>query len=207
MEWKVSNQLIDYQQALQFMDQTVAEIINSEAKDVVWLLEHPPIYTAGVSARESDLKDKDFLPVYKTGRGGQYTYHGPGMQIAYVMMNLKKQKFGCDLKKYICNLEQWLINSLDYFGIKGERRAGRVGIWVKTGGSEAKIAAIGVRVRKWVTFHGISLNLHPNLENFKAIVPCGIADYGVTSMAELGIKPTKEELREVLKDEFIKIFN
>lgn len=175
------------------------------AGDLVWLLEHPPLYTAGSSAKAADLKDVRF-PVFETGRGGQYTYHGPGQRIAYVMLNLKKLQKVPDIKKYICDLEEWIIRALAHFGVKGERREGRVGIWVVTPAGEKKIAAIGVRIRHWVTYHGLSINVNPDLTHFDGIVPCGISEYGVTSLADLGKDVSMEALDEVLKSTFFEVF-
>jgi lipoyl(octanoyl) transferase len=206
IEWKTSQKPVDYLQAVQEMETRVADIRASNAGEQVWLLEHAPLYTAGTSAKKSDLLNAQF-PVYQTGRGGQYTYHGPGQRIAYVMLDLKKRQRVPDIKQYICDLEEWLIRTLAQFDVKGERRAGRVGIWVvKPDGSEAKIAAIGVRVRHWVTYHGISINRDPDLAHFNGIVPCGIADAGVTSLADLGKRVSADELDAALKQEFEKIF-
>jgi lipoyl(octanoyl) transferase len=173
---------------------------------LVWLLEHPPIYTAGTSANDADLIDARF-PVYRTGRGGQFTYHGPGQRVGYVMLNLKNRK--PDVRGFVHDLEQWLIETLAEFNVKGERREGRVGIWVaRGGGREDKIAAIGVRVRRWVTFHGISVNVEPDLEHFSGIVPCGIsgAGYGVTSLVDLGLPVTMTDLDLALKETFPEVF-
>lgn len=203
IEWTISPNPIDYEDALHVMEETVADIRADKSPEQVWLLEHPPLYTAGTSAKESDLLKSQF-PVYQTGRGGQYTYHGPGQRVAYVMLDLKKRQKTPDIKQYICDLERWIINTLQEFDIKGERREGRVGIWVvKPDGSEAKIAAIGVRIRHWVTYHGISINLNPDLTHFSGIVPCGISDAGVTSFDDLGIQATMNELDEALKRNFI----
>lgn len=205
MEWKISDNLIDYEESLKWMEDRVASVINGDKDEAVWLLEHPPLYTAGTSANDSDLLIKDKFPVYRAGRGGEYTYHGPGQRVAYVILNLKARN-SQDIRKYVYNLEEWIINSLKHFGVNGERRSGRVGIWTFDKGKEAKIAAIGVRIRKWVTFHGISLNINPDLTHFNGIVPCGISEYGVTSLENLGIKTTTLEVDEILKKEFTKIF-
>jgi lipoyl(octanoyl) transferase len=168
-------------------------------------LEHPPLYTAGTSAKSDDLLVPDRFPVFKTGRGGQYTYHGPGQRVAYMMLNLNRR--GRDLRHYIWRLEEWIIQTLRTFDINGERRDGRVGIWVvKDDGQEAKIAAIGVRVRRWITFHGIAINLDPNLDHFTSIVPCGLQQFGVTSMIDLGRRATLAELDEAMMDVFEVIF-
>ena len=206
VEWTISPAPIGYEDALAVMEETVADIRAGTSPEQVWLLEHPSLYTAGTSAKESDLIDARF-PVYPTGRGGQYTYHGPGQRVGYVMLDLKKRQQTPDIKQYICDLEQWVINTLQVFDIKGERRQGRVGIWVvKPDGSEAKIAAIGVRIRHWVTYHGISINLNPDLDAFSGIVPCGISDAGVTSFEDLGIKATMADLDAALQDNFTKVF-
>jgi lipoyl(octanoyl) transferase len=205
-EWLKSDGLMGYAEALRFMDARVEAIHAGQADDMVWLLEHPPLYTAGTSAKEADLRVAHF-PVYRSGRGGQYTYHGPGQRVAYVMMNLKNKGQGPDIKHYVCNLEQWIINALARFGIAGERRAGRIGIWVVTPGGEKKIAAIGVRVRHWITLHGIAVNVGPDLSHFDGIVPCGIADHGVTSMREvLGRDVKMDEVDEALKAAWAEVF-
>ncbi|NCC21307.1 MAG: lipoyl(octanoyl) transferase LipB [Alphaproteobacteria bacterium] len=200
MEWKTSAGPVDYPEAVSFMEDRVAAIREGRACELVWLLEHPALYTAGTSANDADLLDNRF-PVYKTGRGGQYTYHGPGQLVAYVMLDLKKRQQVPDIKKYVFDLEGWIIGALACFGIEGERREGRVGIWVaRPGGGEAKIAALGVRVRHWVTFHGIAINVDPDLSHFAGIVPCGIRDYGVTSMREvLGRNVAMAEVEAALR--------
>ncbi len=193
IEWRVSDELVPYEEALAFMEERVAAIRAGTAQECVWLLEHPPLYTAGTSARPEDLLWRDRFPVYQTGRGGQFTYHGPGQRVAYVMLDLKKR--GGDVRGYVHDLEEWLIRTLARFTVQGERRDGRVGIWVARGmGREDKVAAIGVRVRQWVTFHGISLNVDPDLSHFQGIVPCGITQYGVTSLWDLGNTPTLEDV-------------
>lgn len=199
MEWKVSTDLVFYEDAVGFMEDRVAKIHAGKASDLIWLLEHPSLYTGGTSARPEDLLKTD-IPAYDTGRGGQYTYHGPGQRIAYVMMNLRNKQKAPDLKSYICSLEEWVIQTLKEFGIDGERREGRVGIWVNMDdGSEKKVAAIGVRVRKWVTYHGIAINVNPDLSYFDGIVPCGIKEHGVTSLEELGVSAAMQEVDEVLR--------
>lgn len=184
MEWKISEQPVPYEDALAAMEQRVADIHAGTTEDQVWLLEHPPLYTAGTSAKETDLLDPRF-PVFKAGRGGEYTYHGPGQRVGYVMLDLKKRQKSPDIKKYVWQLEEWIIRALAEFDVKGERREGRVGIWVLTPEGEKKVAALGVRVRHWITFHGISINVNPDLSHFGGIVPCGISNYGVTSLQEL----------------------
>lgn len=205
VEWRISDEEIDYNQALSFMENRVAEIRAGTAPETVWLLEHPPLYTAGTSANPADLLDPERFPVFETGRGGQYTYHGPGQRVAYVMLDLDKR--GRDIRRFVHQLEEWVIRTLGHFNIKGERRDGRVGIWVDRGhGFEDKVGAIGVRVRKWVTFHGIALNVEPDLSHFKGIVPCGISDYGVTSLQDLGIWVTLPEVDSFLMATFDEIF-
>ncbi|MGM0422496.1 MAG: lipoyl(octanoyl) transferase LipB [Pseudomonadota bacterium] len=208
-EWKIEERPVPYERALAFMEARTRSIRERNVSEMVWMLEHPPVYTAGTSADPKDLLDNRF-PVFNTGRGGQYTYHGPGQRVAYVMLDLQKR--GPDLRKYVYNLEQWVIDSLRVFNIKGERREGRVGIWVdlepfgKPAGTEAKIAAIGVRVQKWVSFHGVAINLHPNLEHYNGIVPCGVSDHGVTSIAALDKGVSMAELDESLRENFERIF-
>lgn len=199
MEWKTSTEPVEYNDALAFMDERVAAIHEGRAGDMVWLLEHPSLYTAGTSAQAGDLLDAQF-PVHQTGRGGQYTYHGPGQRIAYVMMDLKKRGGAPDVKRYVCDLEGWIIRTLAEFGIEGHRRDGQVGIWVDGPRGPEKIAAIGVRVRHWITLHGISINVNPDLSHYKGIVPCGISELGVTSMAALGVDAGMAALDRVLRE-------
>ena len=202
-EWTIRPGLLPYPEAVAFMEERAGAIAEGQAPELVWLVEHPPIYTAGTSAKESDLLDARF-PVYKTGRGGQFTYHGPGQRVGYVMLNLKSR--GGDVRRYVHDLEEWLIRTLAQFKVKGERREGRVGIWVVRGSREDKIAALGVRVRHWVTFHGIALNVAPDLTHFGGIVPCGIRGFGVTSLADLGIAATMAEVDIALKAAFEEVF-
>lgn len=210
IEWRISDDFVPYPVALAFMEERVAAIRAGAARECVWLLEHPPLYTAGTSADPADLLEPDRFPVYQTGRGGQYTYHGPGQRVAYVMLDLKKR--GGDVRGYVRDLEEWIIRALARFGVKGERREGRVGIWVERGqgsgmgGREDKIAAIGVRVRHWVTFHGIALNVEPDLSHFQGIVPCGIRQFGVTSLWDLGHTPTMPEADSALIAAFAEVF-
>lgn len=205
MEWRISDALVAYEAAVAAMEERVAAIHDGTAPDLVWLLEHPPLYTAGTSADPVDLLDPDRLPVYQTGRGGQYTWHGPGQRIAYVMLDLKPR--GSDVRKFVFDLEEFLIRTLASFNIKGERRSGRVGIWVaERDGSENKIAAIGVRVRRWVTFHGVALNVDPDLANYAGIVPCGISQHGVTSLARQGILVEMPEVDSAMKRAFSEVF-
>ncbi|MFN7038551.1 MAG: lipoyl(octanoyl) transferase LipB [Alphaproteobacteria bacterium] len=208
VEWKVTNKLVEYQEAINFMENKVESIFNDNSPELVWLLEHEHLYSAGTSAKDNELIRNNNFPVYKTGRGGKYTYHGPGQRIGYVMLNLKKRYYpnSPDLKLYIWHLEEWLIKSLDIIGIKGERRKDRIGIWVATKFGEKKIAAIGVRVRKWITYHGFALNINPNLDHFNHIIPCGISEYGVTSIEQLGYNIAVQKIDEILKKKFLEIF-
>jgi lipoyl(octanoyl) transferase len=203
-EWRFSREPVDYPNAVAFMEQRAAEIAAGRAAECVWLLEHPPIYTAGASAQPKDLLDARF-PVFPTGRGGQFTYHGPGQRVAYVMLDLKRR--ANDVRAYVRDLEVWLIRTLARFGVKGETREGRVGIWVvRGGGCEDKIAAIGVRVRRWVTYHGVALNVAPDLSHFAGIVPCGIHGHGVTSLADLGVAESMAQVDAALRAEFESLF-
>ncbi len=205
IEWKINASQVDYPTALATMEQRVADIRNGIQTEMVWLLEHPSLYTAGTSSNPQDLIDPDRFPVFNTGRGGQYTYHGPGQRVGYVMLDLKART--PDVRAYVHSLEEWLILTLAQFGIKGERREGRVGIWVVgKEGRENKIAALGVRIRKWVTFHGVALNVNPDLTHFSGIVPCGISDHGVTSLADQGIDISMEEVDQALRENFSKVF-
>ncbi len=205
LEWRISDALVDYQSALAEMEERVRAIRAGEAPELVWLLEHPPLYTAGTSAKIEDLVDPDRFPVYDAGRGGEYTYHGPGQRVGYFLLDLKKR--GKDVRQFVFSLEEVIIGSLAAFGIRAERRYGRVGVWVtRADGREEKIAAIGVRVRQWVTYHGIAINLEPDLSHFQGIVPCGIAEHGVTSFADLGLPVTMDDLDVVLKQVFDEVF-
>jgi len=202
-DWKVRDGLLPYPEAISFMEERAEAIASGRAGEMVWLVEHPPIYTAGTSAKDADLIDARF-PVFKTGRGGQFTYHGPGQRVGYVMLDLKRRQ--PDVRQYVRNLEEWLIRTLARFNVKGERREGRVGIWVQRGNREDKIAALGVRVRRWVTFHGVSFNVNPNLSDFTGIVPCGISQHGVTSLADLGILVSMADVDVALKEAFEEVF-
>jgi lipoyl(octanoyl) transferase len=209
LEWRTSATLEAYESAIAFMEQRAADIHDGRENEMVWLLEHPPLYTAGTSARSEDLLDKERFPLYQTGRGGQFTYHGPGQRIAYVMLDLKKRAAPAapDIRRYVQQLEQWLIDSLSVFGVTAFIREGRVGVWTfDQSGKECKIAAIGIRVRKWVSYHGISLNVTPDLSHYAGIVPCGIQEYGVTSLNALGIKASMQDVDAVLKEQFAKQF-
>ncbi len=210
LEWRIDDRPVAYPDALARMEARVAEIRAGTAPEMVWLLEHPPLYTAGTSARAHDLLDPGRLPVYRSGRGGQYTYHGPGQRVAYVMLDLKRR--GCDVRGFVRDLEDWLIATLARFNVTGERRAGRVGIWVDRGGPndmdrrEDKIAAIGVRIRRWVSYHGVALNVEPDLSHFQGIVPCGIHEAGVTSLVDLGLPVAMEDIDVALKSAFEEVF-
>jgi lipoyl(octanoyl) transferase len=204
VEWRVESGLTEYPQAVAFMEERAAAIAEGRVRELVWLVEHPPIYTAGTSSNDRDLLDARF-PVFKTGRGGQFTYHGPGQRVGYVMLDLKHRS--SDVRGYVHDLEEWLIRTLAKFNVKGERREGRVGIWVARGsGREDKIAAIGVRVRKWVTFHGVSFNVDPDLAHFTGIVPCGISEHGVTSLRDLGILASMSDVDVAMKAAFKDVF-
>ncbi len=200
-EWLSSEQPVPYPEALALMEARVTAIRAGTAGDLVWLLEHPALFTAGTSADPSELLAGNSLPVHHTGRGGRYTYHGPGQRIAYVMLDLNRR--GADLHAYVAGLENWAIAALARFGVRGERRKDRVGVWVSgPDGREEKIAAIGVRVRRWVSFHGISINLDPDLSHYDGIVPCGIREHGVTSLRALGVKATMADLDKALGETF-----
>ena len=209
IEWYVSTDLVEYEAALQTMETRVDGILDG-APELVWLVEHPPLYTAGTSAQAIDLLDENRFPVYTTGRGGEFTYHGPGQRVCYTMLNLASRSR--DIRQFVYDLEEWIITTLAAFGVEGERRNGRVGIWVKHNveGSpnlrEDKIAAIGVRVRRWVTFHGISINLEPDLDHYSGIVPCGISDFGTTSLKALGISISMDDLDCALQRSFEDVF-
>ncbi|MCV2887031.1 lipoyl(octanoyl) transferase LipB [Ruegeria aquimaris] len=213
MEWKITDGLTDYDEAVAFMEARAAAIAAGEAEECVWLLEHPPLYTAGTSARREDLTDPDRFPVYDSKRGGQYTYHGPGQRVVYVMLDVGRR--GHDVRRFVQQLEEWVIAALAEFNIRGEIREGRVGVWVRrddkprtiTGKpAEDKIAAIGIRIRKWVSFHGISINVEPDLSHFSGIVPCGITEYGVTSLVDLGLPVTMADVDVALRRSFDQVF-
>lgn len=212
-EWRVIDGLAPYAETLAAMEARVAEIAAGTAPEAVWLLEHPPLYTAGTSAQPADLVAPDRFPVHVAGRGGQYTYHGPGQRVAYVMLDLNRR--GRDVRQFVCALEDWVIATLASFNVRGERRAGRVGVWVvrpdkpaNPDGSprEDKVAAIGVKLRKWVSFHGISINVEPDLSHFDGIVPCGIKEHGVTSLVDLGLPVTLPDLDVALHEAFARRF-
>jgi lipoyl(octanoyl) transferase len=209
IEWQVSDDLVCYEAALAAMEARVAAIAEGRAGELVWLLEHPPLYTAGTSSAPADLIDARF-PVYQAGRGGQFTYHGPGQRVAYLMLDLKRR--GPDVRRYVASLEEWLIRTLARFNVRGERREDRIGVWVarpdKGVGAEGKIAALGIRIKRWVTLHGIALNVDPDLSHFAGIVPCGVADerYGVTSLHDLGQLVSLPEVDMALRREFEGLF-
>ncbi|MEQ1492844.1 MAG: lipoyl(octanoyl) transferase LipB [Terricaulis sp.] len=208
--WAVSPGLTEYETAVAAMEARAAAIANGEARELVWLLEHPPLYTAGVSSKDSDLLVPDRFPVFRTGRGGQFTYHGPGQRVAYVMLDLRER--GRDVTKFVQNLEHWIIGALADFNVKGEIKDGRVGVWVERKGPgwarEDKIAAIGVRLRKWVSFHGIAFNVEPDLEHFSGITPCGISapQFGVTGLVDLGLPVTMSDADAALRTSFERVF-
>ena len=213
VEWITSDALVPYEEAVAFMDARVAQIASGEAEECVWLLEHPPLYTAGTSAKPEDLTDPDRFPVHDSKRGGQYTYHGPGQRVAYVMLDLNRR--GRDVRRFVTQLETWVIAALAEFNVSGEIREGRVGVWVPRpekaplpDGSprEDKIAAIGVRLRRWISLHGISINLEPELSHFEGIIPCGITGHGVTSLVDLGLPVTMDDLDIALKKQFDEVF-
>ena len=213
VQWEISDGEVGYNTALEKMDNHVQKMISGEGGEKIWLLEHPPLYTAGTSANKKDLIEPNLFPVFETKRGGQYTYHGPGQRIVYVMLDLNNR--GKDIKKFVNNLEAWIIHTLAEFNVIGQSRSGRVGIWVERPDKpknvdgfieEEKIAAIGVRLKKWVTLHGLSINVDPDLDNFQGIVPCGIKDHGVTSLVDLGLPVSMTDLDFALKKSFSKVF-
>lgn len=213
VEWITTPGLTDYRDAEVWMESRATAIATGEADECIWLLEHPPLYTAGTSAKSADLTDPERFPVFQTRRGGQYTYHGPGQRVAYTLLNVGKR--GHDVRAFVQDLEAWVIATLDTFNVKGEIREGRVGVWVerpekpKTPDgrvAEDKIAAIGIRLRKWVSFHGLSINIEPNLSHFDGIVPCGIADHGVTSLVDLGLPVTMDDVDVALRQTFDTVF-
>ncbi len=205
VSWRVSSAPVGYPDALRQMEARVAEIGAGRAGELVWLLEHPALYTAGTSALARDLIDPQRFPVFATGRGGQYTYHGPGQRVAYTMLDLRRR--GADVRCFVHGLEQWMIATLARFDVRGERREGRVGIWVDRGaGREDKIAAIGVRVRRWITFHGVALNVGCDLKHYAGIVPCGVREHGVTSLLDLGVVASMQEVDAALMATFAESF-
>ncbi len=207
VEWAISDAPVPYEAALAVMEQRIDRIANGTAPELIWLLEHPPLYTAGTSAKAADLLQPDRFPVYETGRGGQFTYHGPGQRIAYVMLDLRVR--GRDVRAFITLLETWIIETLRTFNVKGEVRPDRVGVWVarpeRGAGVEDKVAAIGLRLRRWISFHGLSLNVEPNLEHFSGIVPCGVSQHGVTSLADLGLVLSMTDVDMALEAAFKRV--
>ena len=205
-EWCVTPHLLPYPEAVAAMEARVAAIRAGTARELVWLVEHPPLYTAGTSADPAELLDPDRFPVFKTGRGGRFTYHGPGQRVAYVLLDLERR--GRDLRGHVHRLEEWVIRTLARLGVRGERRAERIGVWVTLpDGGEAKIAAVGVRVRHWVTYHGLALNVAPDLGHFAGIVPCGLAAWPVTSLAALGLSVSLAEVDRHLRATFAEVFD
>jgi lipoyl(octanoyl) transferase len=205
IEWKESRRLVPYEEALAFMEHRAAAIRAGEALECVWLLEHPPLFTAGTSANPAELINAMDFPVFEAGRGGRYTYHGPGQRVGYVMLDLEKR--GKDVRCFVHSLEQWMIDALAELGVSAHRAPGRIGIWVGDGAGEAKIGALGVRVKRWVTLHGFAINVAPDLSHFSGIVPCGIAEYGVTSLAELGKQMPLETVDAALERGFRPFLN
>ena len=206
--WAVSSDLVDYPAAVAAMEARAAAVANGEAEELVWLLEHPPLYTAGVSAKPDDLLDPQRFPVFESGRGGQFTYHGPGQRVAYVMLDLARRRR--DVRAFVAALEAWIIAALARFNVEGQIRDGRVGVWVERRAPgftrEDKIAAIGVKLRRWVSFHGVALNVEPDLSHFSGIVPCGVTEHGVTSLVDLGLPVTMDEADAALRDSFEAVF-
>lgn len=209
VELRVSEAPVAYPDAVAFMEERIAAIRAGTAPECVWFLEHPPLYTAGTSAKAADLLAPNRFPVYATGRGGEYTYHGPGQRVVYVMLDLSRPNWsggGTDVRRFVHNLEEWLIRALEKLGVAGERREGRIGIWVRRGLGEDKVAALGIRVRHWITFHGIALNVAPSLEHFSGIVPCGISAHGVTSLRDLGRPASMADADIALRAAFTEVF-
>lgn len=201
IEWRVTDVEVPYGEALAFMEQRAAAIRSDEARECVWLLEHPPLFTAGTSADPAELTNPQHFPVYEAGRGGRYTYHGPGQRVGYVMLDLERR--GKDVRCFVHSLEGWMIDALSELGVSAHRAAGRIGIWIGDGPEEAKIGALGVRVKRWVTLHGFAINVAPDLSHFSGIVPCGISDFGVTSLAELGKQMPLTRVDAALKRSFL----
>lgn len=205
IEWKTSKKPCNYEDTINLMEQRIEDIHLKKSPELVWLLEHPSIYTSGTGSSSNELLDSRDIPVYETGRGGKFTYHGPGQRIIYLMLNLKER--GGDLRKYIASLEGWTISCLTEIGIKCFKREGRIGIWtISKSGKEVKIAAIGIRIRKWITYHGIAINVNPNLDHYNGIIACGIKEYGVTSLHQLGYDIDYTRLDSILKDKFNDFF-
>jgi lipoyl(octanoyl) transferase len=205
IEWRVSEAPVPYAVAVAEMERRAAAIRAGEARELIWLLEHPPLFTAGTSADPAELINPLGLPVFDAGRGGRYTYHGPGQRVGYVMLDLEKR--GKDIRRFVHSLEQWMIDSLGQLGVNAHRAEGRIGIWVGEGASESKIGALGVRVKRWVTLHGFALNVAPELDHFDGIIPCGIADFGVTSLAEIGKQMPLGRVDHALRSNFQRFLN
>jgi lipoyl(octanoyl) transferase len=205
IEWRTSDRLVPYEEALAFMEERAAAIRAGTARECVWMLEHPPLFTAGTSADPAELFNPLGFPVYEAGRGGRYTYHGPGQRVVYVMLDLDRR--GRDVRRLVHSLEGWIISTLADLGVTAHRAEGRIGIWVGEGAAEKKIAALGIRIKRWVTLHGIAINLSPELAHFGGIVPCGISEFGVTSLLALGIRATKADLDEALSRNFLGFLN
>ena len=203
--WRISDAPIDYTDAVEAMEQHVAAVLAGQQPEMVWLLHHPALYTSGTSAKAEDLLTPSRFPVYATGRGGQFTYHGPGQRVGYVMLDIRRRNN--DVRRFVFDLEEWLILTLNEFNVKGERRSGRVGIWVtRKGGREDKIAALGIRVRRGISYHGVSFNVDPDLEHFSGIIPCGIAEHGVTSLADLGVTASTHDVDIAMRRCFETVF-
>ena len=200
IEWRVSDAPVPYEEALAFMEERVAAIRAGTARECVWLLEHPPLFTAGTSADPAELSNSMHFPVYDAGRGGRYTYHGPGQRVGYLMLDLERR--GKDVRRLVCSFENWIIHTLKGLDVSAHRAPGRIGIWVGEGPDEAKIAALGIRIKRWVTLHGFSLNVAPDLAHFSGIVPCGIREFGVTSLKQIGKETSMARVNDVLKREF-----
>ena len=205
IEWRVSDQLVPYEEALAFMEQRALAIREGTERECIWLLEHPPLFTAGTSADPAELFNPMGFPVFEAGRGGRYTYHGPGQRVGYVMLDLEKR--GKDIRRFVHSLEQWVIDSLAHFGVNAHRAPGRIGIWVGDGPDEAKIGALGVRIKRWVTLHGFAINVDPDLSHFGGIVPCGVSEFGVTSLVALGKQIPLARVDEALKRSFWSFLN
>ena len=205
IEWRVSDQLVPYEEALAFMEQRALAIREGTERECIWLLEHPPLFTAGTSADPAELFNPMGFPVFEAGRGGRYTYHGPGQRVGYVMLDLEKR--GKDIRRFVHSLEQWVIDSLAHFGVNAHRAQGRIGIWVGDGPDEAKIGALGVRIKRWVTLHGFAINVDPDLSHFGGIVPCGVSEFGVTSLVALGKQIPLARVDEALKRSFWSFLN
>ncbi len=205
VDWITSNELVDLADAVTEMERRVALIASGKQDEAVWLLEHPPLITLGTSGQESDVLDSSTVPVFRVSRGGQVTFHGPGQRVAYLMLNLARR--GRDVRRFVHSIERWILLTLSEYGIRGETRSDRIGVWVPgPDGREEKIAAIGIRLRRWVSFHGVSINVAPDLRHYASIVPCGVRDHGITSMAELGVSISMDDLDRTLKEKFSHVF-